>query len=521
MCTQKRGTKICFTLKIKQKKHNCFPFFQVGHFVFLPLVYERMKISIRYKHHDSLVTRKKELSRCMTLILIMACMSILGALLATAVLGRLRTHPSPQNTDDPNAPMDQCSMALVESIPQHVQYKGNATFGIPLEKAWKELLSIATQNLEVVSFYWTLTGDDININSSSDRPGREILKQLQSLPSRNVSVQVVTSVPSLTTNSTDLDVLEEKGVQVRKVNFGRLTNGVLHSKFWIVDRQHVFVGSANMDWRALTQVKEVGVVIYNCSSLARDLHKIFLSYWVMGESNSSLPVHWPPTFDTNINKEHPLVVKEDNITSRVYIASSPPQFCPQSRTQDLDAIVSIISGAQHFIDIAVMDYTPSIRFQRPKRYWPVIDNAIRTAAFDRRIKIRMLVSCWANSFPGMLPFLQSLASLDSFKEHISIQVKLYVLPVRNQTNIPFSRVNHNKYMVTDKAAYIGTSNWDGDYFLTTAGVGLVISQDAPHPVWKSKAVQAQLQVVFHRDWYSDFAVRLTDLGRHPDCALSP
>lgn len=45
-----------------------------------------------------------------------------------------------------------------------------------------------------------------------------------------------------------------EGVHVRKVNFGRLTRGVLHSKFWIVDKKHVFIGSANMDWRALTQV---------------------------------------------------------------------------------------------------------------------------------------------------------------------------------------------------------------------------------------------------------------------------
>lgn len=45
------------------------------------------------------------------------------------------------------------------------------------------------------------------------------------------------------------------GVQVRKVPFGRLTGGVLHSKFWIVDRKHIFLGSANMDWRSLTQVK--------------------------------------------------------------------------------------------------------------------------------------------------------------------------------------------------------------------------------------------------------------------------
>lgn len=42
---------------------------------------------------------------------------------------------------------------------------------------------------------------------------------------------------------------------MRKVNLGKLTNGTLHSKFWIVDRKHVFIGSANMDWRAITEVK--------------------------------------------------------------------------------------------------------------------------------------------------------------------------------------------------------------------------------------------------------------------------
>lgn len=141
----------------------------------------------------------------------------------------------------------------------------------------------------------------------------------------------------------------------------------MHSKFWIVDRKHVFIGSANMDWRALTQVKELGVVVYNCSSLAKDLHKIFQSYWVMGQSNSSLPQPWPAEYDTDINKYHPLLVKTDNVSSRLYLAGSPPSFCPPSRTQDLEAILSIISEAQHYIDIAVMEYFPTTRFEKPRR----------------------------------------------------------------------------------------------------------------------------------------------------------
>lgn len=63
-----------------------------------------------------------------------------------------------------------------------------------------------------------------------------------------------------------------------------------------------------------------------------------------------------------------------------------------------------------------------------------------------------------------------------------------------QSKIPFARVNHNKYMVTETTAYIGnyelttvvtdashvalgTSNWSGDYFTTTGGAGLVVSNE--------------------------------------------
>lgn len=56
------------------------------------------------------------------------------------------------------------------------------------------------------------------------------------------------------------------------------------------------------------------------------------------------------------------------------------------------------------------------------RYWSFIDDAIRAAAFERRVKIRMLISCGKDSDPAMLPFLQSLAALDN--PHIGIHVQI-------------------------------------------------------------------------------------------------
>ncbi|KAM9354368.1 5'-3' exonuclease PLD4 [Pholidichthys leucotaenia] len=470
---------------------------------------------------DSSVSKKK--TSCVSIAVAVGCLIVLGILLAIAVLERPpppKKHEILPGDDGGGNFSDRCSMALVESIPLYMNYKPNATMGIPLEQTWRDLISMATHQVDVVSFYWTLTGEDINVTSSSDMSGRTILRELGKLPSRNVSVQVVTSIPNLSPNTTDLKILKQKGVQVRKVNFGRLTNGVLHTKLWIVDKKHFFIGSPNMDFRALTQVKELGVVVYNCSSLAKDLHKIFQSYWVMGHSNSSLPHPWPTQYDTDINKENPLLVEEDNVTSSLYISASPPSFCPPSRTQDLEAILFIISEARHFIDIAVMEYFPTTHFDHPPKYWPAIDDAIRTAAFERNIKIRMLVSCGRDSDQSMLPFLHSLASMNSPHHHINIQIKMFIVPVGNQSDIPYTRVNHNKYMVTDEVAYIGTSNWSADYFLSTAGVGLAISQHAPHPALKNKTLHGQLKAIFNRDWYSDFAVHLSDLGHHPDCALS-
>lgn len=65
------------------------------------------------------------------------------------------------------------SMVLVESIPLHMQYGANATFGLPLDKAWQQLISVATTEVDVVSYYWTLTGEDVGLNSTSDLPVRQ------------------------------------------------------------------------------------------------------------------------------------------------------------------------------------------------------------------------------------------------------------------------------------------------------------------------------------------------------------
>lgn len=95
----------------------------------------------------------------------------------------------------------------------------------------------------------------------------------------------------------------------------------------------------------------------------------------------------------------------------------------------------------------------------------------------------------------------------------SLQKRFIVPSTPDQDKIPYARVNHNKYMVTDHTAYIGTSNWSGDYFTTTAGVAFVF-EDHLRPVGGfnlTTDIRKELQEVFERDWNSPYAVPLRRL----------
>ncbi|XP_061073346.1 5'-3' exonuclease PLD3 [Conger conger] len=431
-------------------------------------------------------------------------------LLATMILQALLA-PVPAHRRGPTC-SDPCRFALVESIPEGLTFNSSTT-NPSIYNTWLDLISEAQSSLDIASFYWTLTNKDTGTREQTADQGEHILAELSSLAKESgVSVRIAVSMPQETHPQEDLVILQNAGADVRKVNMRELTSGVLHTKFWVVDKKHVYIGSANMDWRSLTQVKELGAVVYNCSCLAEDLGKIFEAYWYLGEPGKAIPSHWPANYSTSYNKDTPMALSLNGTLSSTYLSSAPPALCADGRTQDLSAILSVIEDAHHFVYIAVMNYLPTMEFSHPKRYWSDIDTQLRRVAYERRVRVRLLVSCWGSTQPAMFPFLRSLASVRDPKSKLDIQVKLFVVPANpRQKEIPYARVNHNKYMVTDKVAYIGTSNWSGDYFLHTAGSALVVNQTAAQTT--ESTVQEQLQAVFERDWNSSYS---TPINQHTD-----
>lgn len=61
-------------------------------------------------------------------------------------------------------------------------------------------------------------------------------------------------------------------------------------------------------------------------------------------------------------------------------------------------------------------------------------------------------------------------------------------------------------MVTENVAYIGTSNWSADYFVDTAGIGLVLEETSNVERNGTKqSVREDLASIFERDWNSPYA----------------
>ncbi|XP_066494730.1 5'-3' exonuclease PLD3 [Tiliqua scincoides] len=415
-----------------------------------------------------------------------------------------------------NSCSDPCRVVLVESIPEGLTYDDNSTVSPSTFEAWLRLLGDARHSVDIAAFYWTLRNEDTHTQDPSAGQGEEVLAELLKLAGRGVATRIAVNPPSARLPSNDLQALEDSGAQIRKVDLPKLTTGVLHTKFWIVDETHIYLGSANMDWRALTQVKELGVAVYNCSCLAQDLGKMFEVYWALGLPNATIPSPWPERFSTTYNKERPLELTLNGSKAGVYLSSAPPRLCATGRTEDLQSLLSVIDGAEEFVYVAVMSYLPTMEFSHPKRFWPVIDDHLRKAAYERAVHVRLLVGCWRHSKAVMFPFLRSLAAMQDNRTHYSVEVRLFVVPANEtQAKIPYARVNHNKYMVTDKVAYIGTSNWSGDYFLHTAGSALVVNQSHVEPS-SQPTMRDQLQAVFERDWNSRYSQDLSLLGKGED-----
>ncbi len=457
---------------------------------------------------------------------------------------------------------------LVESIPTEMETLPRLPGVAYTESVLERLVVASHETIDLCAMYWNLLPDvnsveeagftDAQFEEMGAAHGRHLLQALTAAARRGVRLRVLQS-PGFkkgSPESTALALQYPEQIQIRQLEMSAwYGGGIMHQKMWVFDRRHVYIGSANMDWKSITQVKELGVVFENHPLVAGDAQKQFDAWWRLCELEpDTLEILDPVSqitrivpawstlapadlrspadlahsqLETAYTKTTPLRFEHEGQTGELFITSSPPEMCPPGRVSDLDGLLFTLATAEKSICINVMEFVPASlhwgrydpevgtrlvneEIARPV-WWPTLVDALLTAVITRGVHVRLLVSHWAHSSPLTTPCLRALQAMvqacqvETTTDRGQLEIRRFVVPGWDDTAGPkrrypsYSRVNHTKYIVTDRRLNIGTSNLTWDSFANTAGC----SVNSDHPILREK-----LQQLFDRDWESDFAYPL-------------
>ncbi|XP_051986350.1 inactive phospholipase D5 [Xyrauchen texanus] len=442
----------------------------------------------------------KSQQKCIAVFALVCCFAVLVALIFSSVdvWGEDEDGVTEENCSN------NCRVVLVENIPGELSFNHNSSTNMPLIVGLNHLLDQAKLSVEIVSPYWALTSTDQGSQLHSAYQSQFLFQRLLSLKSRGVKLKIASDQP----NSTELKSMSDRYAEVRYVNMSALSRGRLLSSFWVVDRKHIYIGSAGMSWMELSKLKELGVIVFDCSCLALDLHRIFSFYWQL-QYRDYIPSIWSKRVTAVFSRDKPVQLRLNNTDASAYVSTSPELFCSKGRSRDIDAIRHVIREAKQYIYISVTDYLPlvnrSYRGSAIIRYWSPIDEMLREAAVMREVKVRLLISLWTHTHPLTFNFMTSMQALCTGLPSCSIEVKFY--RGKEQMGGFQHRINENKYIVTDNAVYIGNLDWVGSDFAFNAGVGLVIQETQSEREGQDSLLE-HITDAFQRDWFSPFTLSL-------------
>ena len=457
-------------------------------------------------------------------------------------------------------------MTLVETIPlldlDEIQLAPGAV------NTWEAQVALANgakKTLDVTFMYENLLAESDAPHASSfsrdltalgvDR-GRLVFEAVVAAQRRGVAVRVLASPMGGTANCSLVRALRATPAKFAYAEWDPdawYGGGIMHMKLWVADGASAYVGSANLDWASLAQVKEFGVLVED-GAVGADLGALFEGFWAMAALKNDTRLARDPrvAHDRRVPAWSALVAEGDraadplarfgtpwNLTRPieksgfpdVFVAAAPPEVVGDAgRMTDEAAIVATIDDAATSASLAVMDFSPASAYaQRGEAKgvvfsWPAISDALTRAVFARGVDAKLLVSWWPNTDAASLSYLAGLrrtARSCAFQYSAcngTLDVKLFALPGwdalasypskygpgLNGTYPAYTRVAHGKVVVTDRRANVGTSNWQWGYMYETAGASFNTG-DA--------AFTASLQSAFDRDWASSYAVPLDDFLR--------
>ena len=399
------------------------------------------------------------------------------------------------------------SFAILETLPPDLELPMIGKYST--FDGWMRALADAESNVNMAALWAQLDVPSGKEHLPDAWKGPALNRTFYSLSSKGVEIDLVTNDclrPGHIFSCKDPMQWREAGVvDVTLDNWPSLVStqddpawGVLHAKVLTMDKMHAYSGSANLAWSSLSQTKEMGLMVYNCPALA-DVYDDVINIWKLAGKQGKIPSSWPANLAPIYNASNPISIQllneatGDEEPLLMYPCYSPPQFNYGSGADCGDVLLSHIQSAERFINISLMDYSPTSLYQshggEPEVYWDKFDRALRQAAFDG-VEVNLLLSNWSMTFPLEVPYWRSIDKVPN------VNVHQFRMPATS-TQPELSRVNHNKFIVTDKVGYIGTSNWSQDYFQYFAGLGWTyIGKSGVHDL---------LSLIFNRDWSSSYS----------------
>ena len=405
-------------------------------------------------------------------------MALTGTLLASVMARGVLFAASP------TAPAITPPLQLVETVPVE---SGLGNPELPDAAAvWVEMIDGAKRSLDLEEFYLAYWPGE---------PLGPVLDAIRRAAKRGVRVRLILDSGMLTSSPLPADSLGLlAGVSVRLLDMKKVSGaGVQHSKYFIVDGEQVFVGSQNLDWRALKHIHELGVRARD-PRIAGLFARVFESDWRVATTGGDAPAETTGAVEPGPLPALPIRLAQGQGDSvEVWPSFDPVGHIPDPSLWDRDMLVRVLDGAHREVVAQFLTYGLGRAIGRDS----TLDQALRRAA-GRGVRVRLIVSDW-EADNARIGDLQRLSLVPG------VEVKLSTVPDWSGGYIPFARVEHCKYMVVDTLwTWVGTSNWEPDYFNSSRNVALTM---------RNRAIARQARTIFENGWRSPVSHPLSGEGK--------
>ena len=215
-------------------------------------------------------------------------------------------------------------------------------------EVWQQMFDAARSHIDLAQFY-------VANEKGSLLDG--VSARLRAAGERGVKIRFLMEEKGvgLSTPETLTALKAIPNLELRVIPFHRLTGGIVHAKYLLVDGKEAFVGSQNFDWRALEQIQETGLRISDPQTV-QQIQAIFDQDWqaqaLLAESK---PVPKPA-------RQAVASAPQGN-----YLVASPRDYNPSGVIDSQVALPRLLASAKSRIRVQVMDYAPLAWGEKARR----------------------------------------------------------------------------------------------------------------------------------------------------------